>query len=255
MIKAGAQVSSLKAYLQTPEQVEETFCKLRDIGYRIVQLQWINPEIPPETIAEALKKAGLVSVSTQDYYQAVLEHLEDTLQLHKLCGSRNVCVSGVPERFLSAEGCLAFAEELTGFSARMEAAGKVVSFHPRVQEYRRFHGKTAVEMIMEHTPENFQLGLDLYHLIKAGLNPEEWLHRYQGRIEFVHFKDYCVNHRGEEQLVPVGQGVIDWGPSLRGCKETGVKWIFAEQESWSKDAFLCMAESLSFLQKNGVPAE
>ena len=55
-----------------------------------------------------------------------------------------------------------------------------------------------------------------------------------------------------EQLVPAGQGVISWEPIVRACKETGVKWIFAEQERWEKDAFLCMAESLDFLREMGV---
>lgn len=157
-----------------------------------------------------------------------------------------------PQQFLSEEGCLAFAKELTDFSVRMKALGKVVSFHPRVQEYCCFGGKSAVEILMENTPNTFQLGPDMYHLIKAGLDPEEWLHRYQGRIEFVHFKDYRINADGREELVPVGQGLIDWKPVIRACEETGVKWIFAEQERWQKDAFLCMKESLDFLREMGV---
>lgn len=252
MVTAGAQVSSLQAYLQTPQQMEETFCRLGEMGYHIVQIQWVNPEIPPETVAEALKKAGLTSVSTQDYYSAVMEHLEDTLRLHDLCGSRNICVSGIPCEFFSEDGCMVFAGKLTAFAAQMEAQGKVVSFHPRVQEYRRFGGKTAVDILMENTPDSFQLGLDLYHLIKAGLDPDEWIRRYQGRIEFVHFKDFCHGPNGEELLVPVGQGEIDWTSSIRACKETGIKWAFAEQERWQKDAFQCMAESLAFLKGNGI---
>ena len=252
MVTAGAQISSLKAYLQTPQMMEETFEKLRDIGYRIVQLQWINPEIPPETVAAALKRTGLVSVSTQDYYQEVIAHLAPTLRLHDLCGSKNICVSGIPQQFLTEEGCLSFAKELTEFAIRMASLGRVVSFHPRVQEYCNFGVKSAVEILMENTPVTFQLGLDMYHLIKAGQDPEEWLYRYQGRIEFVHFKDYRLDADGKEQLVPVGQGLIDWKPAVRVCKETGVKWIFAEQERWEKDAFLCMAESLDFLREMGV---
>ena len=93
MVTAGAQLSSLKAYLQTPDQMEETFEKLWDIGYRIVQLQWINPEISPETIAVALKRSGLKSVSTQDYYQEVVSRLDSTLRLHELCGSKKISVS------------------------------------------------------------------------------------------------------------------------------------------------------------------
>lgn len=252
MVTAGAQLSSLKAYLQTPEQMEETFERIREMGYRIVQLQWINPEILPQTIAGALERTGLKSVSTQDYYQEVIDHLSATVHLHDLCGSKNICVSGIPGQFLTQEGCLAFAGELTDLSARMKALGKVVSFHPRVQEYCSFGGRSAVEILMENTPDSFQLGLDLYHLIKAGEDPERWLRRYQGRIEFVHFKDYRLDESGAEQLVPLGQGRIDWEPIVRACRETGVRWIFAEQERWEKDAFLCMAESLAFLREMGV---
>ncbi len=251
-ITAGAQVSSLKAYLQTPGQMEETFEKLRRIGYRVVQLQWINPEIPPETVAAALSRTGLVSVSTQDYYQEVRNHISATLKLHELCGSRNICVSGIPESLLTEEGCLTFSRELTDFASQMEAVGRVVSFHPRVQEFCRFGGRSAVEILMENTPDSFQLGLDLYHLIRAGEDPQAWLRRFRGRIEFVHFKDYRMDADGREHLVPVGQGLIDWEPIIRACEENGVKWIFAEQERWEKDAFLCMAESLAHLREMGV---
>lgn len=96
MTKAGAQLSSLRAYLQTPQQMEETFEKLKEIGYRIVQVQWINPQIPPETVADTLRRTGLISVSTQDYYQEVRDNLAPVLRLHDLCGSKNICVSGIP---------------------------------------------------------------------------------------------------------------------------------------------------------------
>lgn len=221
MTKAGAQLSSLRAYLQTPQQMEETFEKLKEIGYRIVQVQWINPQIPPETVADTLRRTGLISVSTQDYYQEVRDNLAPVLRLHDLCGSKNICVSGIPQQFLSEEGCLAFAKELTDFSVRMKALGKVVSFHPRGQEYCCFGGKSAVEILMENTPNTFQLGLDMYHLIKAGLDPEKWLHRYQGRIEFVHFKDYCINADGREELVPVGQGLITGNPWSEPVRKPG----------------------------------
>lgn len=252
MLTAGIQLSSLKAYLQTPRQMEETFEKVRGMGYRIVQVQWIHPDIPPECVAAALRRTGLVSVSTQDYYAQVRANLSDTLRLHELCGSRNICVSGIPEPLLTEEGCLVFAGELTDFAASMGAAGRVVSFHPRVQEFRSFGGRSAVELVMENTPEAVRLGLDVYHVVRAGEDPQDWLHRYRGRIEFVHFKDYHIEADGGEQLVPVGQGLIDWKPVIQACRETGVKWIFAEQESWEKDAFLCMAESLDFLRKMGV---
>ena len=52
-------------------------------------------------------------------------------------------------------------------------------------------------------------------------------------------------------LVPVGQGVTDWSAAVDACRETGVRWAFAEQERWEKDAFLCMRESLDAMRAWG----
>ena len=39
----GAQVSSLRPYLQTPQELRASLQKLADMGYRTVQMQWWNP--------------------------------------------------------------------------------------------------------------------------------------------------------------------------------------------------------------------
>ena len=58
----------------------------------------------------------------------------------------------------------------------------------------------------------------------------------------VHFKDF----RGDE-LVPAGQGEIDWRPAIDACLETDVAYGFVEQETWNRDPFGCMNEALSWL--------
>ena len=45
--------------------------------------------------------------------------------------------------------------------------------------------------------------------------------------------------------------MTDWSADLVACRETGVRWAFAEQERWEKDAFLCMRESLDAMRAWG----
>lgn len=52
----GAQVSSLRPYLQTPQELRASLQKLADMGYRTVQMQWWNPEFEPELVAA--RRAG-----------------------------------------------------------------------------------------------------------------------------------------------------------------------------------------------------
>ena len=251
MTRAGIQVSSLKPYLTTEEEVAKTFRRLGEMGCRMVQLQWIDPSVPAPAIAGALEKSGMISVSTQDYYEEVSAHLSETLLLNRLCGSNHVCVSGIPKEYRSREGCIVFAGELNDLSRKLEEKGMVLSFHPRKQEYDLFDGISGVELIMENTRREVCLGLDLYHVCKAGLDGAEWIRRYAPRIDFVHFKDFLRLPDGSEKLVPVGQGDIEWTPMVKACLEEEIPWAFAEQESWDRDAFVCMQESFEWLIAQG----
>ena len=40
--------------------------------------------------------------------------------------------------------------------------------------------------------------------------------------------------------------------TLAAARDAGVPWVFAEQETWEQDAFVCMAQSLDYLQKQGL---
>lgn len=250
----GAQVSSLKPYLQTPGELRVSLQKLAEMGYRLVQMQWWNPEFSPELVASAVRDAGLQCVSTQDFYTAVNADFERTVRLNELCGSRCVCVSGIPADTLSRDSVLAFAEELSGMAARVAPLGMTLAFHPRAREWAEADsapGVTYTELLLQNSSENVTLGLDLYHSGKAGLDPDALLRRLAGRVEFVHFKDYVLDADGREHLTPVGQGRTDWRAAVAACKETRVPWAFTEQETWDKDAFECMRESLDAMRRWG----
>ena len=249
----GAQVSSLRPFLQTRREVRSAFFKLHQAGYRAVQLQWLSPALSPAFIAGALQEAGLKSVSTQDYFEQVEQDWEATLQLHRLCGSRDVCVSGIPGEDLDLSACANFTVKANEMVSRLNLLGMTLSFHPRAREFARIKGQTAVERVLEQTP-GMRLGLDCYHAVKAGEDPAGWIRRYKERVSFVHFKDYLLKD-GAQRLVPIGQGCIDWVPIIKACKEAGIPWVFAEQESWEKDPFACMEESLSYLKSAGLQAQ
>lgn len=249
-VTAGAQVSSLRPYLQTREDLRDALHRLAEMGYRTIQMQWWNPEFEPEFVAQAVRDAGLLCVSTQDLYPAVRDDFERTVRLNELCGGTCICVSGIPSSRLDRESVLAFSDEMTDMALRLAPLGMTLAFHPRAREWAPIHDASTVtctDLLLQNTPDNVTLGLDLYHSGKAGLAPETLLHQYAGRIEFVHFKDFIIQPDGTEVLMPLGQGQTDWSAAVVACKETCVRWAFAEQERWQTDAFDCMRESLRTL--------
>ena len=241
-MRIGIQVSSLKKYLQSEADVASSFEKLAAMGYTDVQIQWVGKSVPYEFIAGEIHKNNFVCWGTQDYYDLVCARMDDELRIGRLYGSRYICVSGIPERFRSVDGVKQMAEELNALTARLGKEGYILTFHPRVEEYRCIPGFDAVGYLMDSVPE-MQLTLDCFHTEKSGTDTAGMLRKYMGRTDIVHFK----NHKSG-QLCPLADGEIDYKPIFAVCAETGVKVVLTEQEAWQKDAFLCMEENLRYLK-------
>ena len=252
MTSLGYQASSLRAYLSTPDDLLATFRKLRDIGYRHLQLQWIDPAVPLEFTAEALRETGLTCIATQDGFQEVRDNLDHYVTMNRLWGSKSLCVSTIPRDQMTPEGIRYFCAEMSRMARVLGQQGISLTFHPLWFNFERVNGVSAVDTVMEMLPGEVGLTLCVYHAVRAGEDPIILLERYRGRVEICHFKDSAVFPDGKEYLVPVGQGQIDWPPIFEACCRTGVKWGLAEQESWQKDAFVCARESLDYISGCGI---
>lgn len=248
----GYQASSLKAYLSTPDDLMATFCKLKDIGYRHLQLQWIDPAVPLEFTAEALQKTGLTCIATQASYEEVRDNLDYYVKMNRLWGSKSLCVSTLPRDQMTPDGIMYFCTEMSRMAQVLGEQGISLSFHPLWFNFEKVNGVRALDTIMEKLHKEVNLTLCVYHAVRAGEDPITLLERYSGRVEICHFKDYAVFPDGKEYLVPVGQGQIDWPPIFKACHRTGVKWGLAEQESWKKDAFVCARESFNYISGCGI---
>ena len=223
--------------------MQQTFLQSAALGCRFVQLQWIDPSVPAESIAAALTEAGLVSVSVQDFFDSVCADEEYYLRLNELTGGEWLCVSRIPERMRSPEGLNRYIQELQRLRKTAEARGQKLCFHPVSADYAGIGGLCPVEEILARMPE-MKLCLDLYHLHKAGYSLPAWIAAHAGRIEMVHFKD-----EKNGALVPAGQGEVAYDGAVEACLKAQVSYGFVEQESWDRDPFVCIGEALAWLRR------
>ena len=244
-MKLGIQISSVKKYLENEQDVLASFKKVSQIGYKYIQIQWISPDVSPEFIKSALAETNLTCVGTQDYFDEVIPNLDNIIKMNDLWGGGDICVSRIPDRYHSLDGCMQLASEINEAIKIAESKGKTLSFHPIWTDYQIINGKPMIETLLENT--KLQIVLDAYHANKAGLDVVDIIKKWQGKIQFIHFKDMKINDDGTEELTPVGQGQIDWDSIIKACIETGVKYCFAEQERWQKDPFVCLKDSHDFI--------
>lgn len=237
----GIQVSSLKPLLLTEAQVLTAFSRMRTLGCSTVQLQWIDPSVPLEVIARALRDNHMESVSVQDFYEVIRSNFDYYANLNAVTGGTWMCVSRIPDRLKSREGLDAFIGELRAMQERLDPLGQKLCFHPVSADFTAVPGMNAVEYLLENMPE-MQLCLDLYHLNRNCADMPDFLRRYTGRVCMVHFKD-----AKDGELVPAGQGDTDWTGVAAACLETGIPYAFVEQEQWSRDPYDCLKEAMDWL--------
>jgi sugar phosphate isomerase/epimerase len=242
-METGIQVSSLKPLLKTAEQMRAAFENMSALGCRYVQLQWIDPAVKIEEIAATMEQYGMKSLGTQDFYVTVTENLEYYVNLNAATGGRWLTVSRIPENCKSREGLDIFAQELTALQNDLSSLGQRVCFHPVSADFTAVPGFHAVEYLLEKLPW-LKICLDLFHLDKNCDDMPGFIRRYAGRIPMVHFKD----HR-DGKLVPAGQGQVHWEGVTAACRDAGVGFGLAEQETWEGEPYRCLGDALSWIQK------
>ena len=236
----GIQVSSLKPLLGSAEAVCTAFDRMARLGCRYVQLQWIDPSVPIGDIASAM--GDMKSLGTQDFYVTVLENPEYYIKLNGATGGKWLTVSRIPERCKTRQGLDVFAAELTALQEKLEPLGQTVCFHPVSADFQAVPGMDPVAYLMDKLPW-LELCLDLFHLDKNCGDMPSFIRRYTGRIPMVHFKD----HR-EGILVPAGRGQVKWDGVVAACLDAGVGFGLAEQESWDRDPYDCLAQAMRWLE-------
>ena len=247
-MKTGIQVSSFRPVLTTEAEVKTAFEKMSAMGCRYVQLQWIDPRVSIACIASVLKETGMETLSVQDFFVEVEKNRGYYTQLNGAAGGTWICVSRIPPEYRSREGLDGYIQELRAMNRELENLGQKLCFHPVSGDFLPIEGFDPVEYLLDHMPE-LEICADLYHLHKSGKNMALWLRSCRGRVPMVHFKDYRLLPDGQEELVPAGQGVIDWTDVVEACVDAGVRYAFVEQERWQGDPFDRLEEALAWLNR------
>ena len=250
----GYQLSSITPYLDTPAHMRDSFEKIAKIGYRHVQLQGVPIEIDDNDIANALKGSGLNCVATQvDYSFALGNNSERVIARASRCGAKCICFALIPREIDSIAALEEFAVKVNKTAKKVQAAGMILTFHPIGHDFRDMQGQPAYQRLLDLLTESIQLTFCVSSAHSAGIaNTLPIIEKYAGRIDLVHFKDDAPISGTERHLMPLGQGTHDWAPILNACNDAGVKYVFAEQERWLKDAFDCAKDSYDYLKSLGL---
>lgn len=237
-MQIGAQGYTVRRSAQTEADLRKTAARLREIGFRTLQVSAFGP-IAPEVIREICDENELKIVVTHTNPQRILEDTADVIREHQILGCKNVGIGAMPEPYRGTlEGLRAFLAAYDRAALALYDAGMKLQYHNHGFEYERANGRCLIDIMAEETdPQRWGFILDVYWTQFGGRSPSRQIDALRGRIDVIHLKDMKVQGF-QQQFAAVMEGNLDFEGILAACERTGVPHGMIEQdECYGRDPF------------------
>ena len=141
-------------------------------------------------------------------------------------------------------------EAVTILSKAGEAAKKsgfTFCYHNHDKEFALVDGEKPYDVFLSQVSADvMKFELDLAWATKAGINPVDLFKKYPNRFPLWHVKDIDKEFKN---VLPVGDGVVDFKNIFANAKLAGMKHFFVEHDM-PKDALASITTSINYLKKN-----
>ncbi len=144
---------------------------------------------------------------------------------------------------VTADDIKASAEVLNKTDEACKKAGLTFAYHNHDAEFHPVEGVLPYDLFLKQT--NVKMELDLAWATKGGKNPVDLFKQNPGRFPLWHVKDLDASR---ENVLPVGEGTIDYKPIFAAAQIAGMKHFFVEHDM-PKDPFASIATSFKNIQK------
>lgn len=253
--KLGLQLYTLRDFFKDEEFTDLTFKKMAECGY--TEAHTAGTYINAEKFIELAHKHGINFIGTHyDYYQ-ILNNPEETMRIHKLWGTTNIGIGGMPGE---ARGSLdALKKFISDFNHAAEGYAKhgfKLTYHNHHFEFLRIDGtKTLMDYLYEGLdPATTSFVLDTCWVHAGCANLNAWMEKLAGRIDILHLKDVMLKNEGGHlfgTMTEVGNGTVDWPSVIKLAEQIGVKHYVVEQDAnfIGNNAFTSIKASADYLKQ------
>ena len=227
-MKLGAQFYSIRDVCKTPEELRQSFRRIKEIGYDSVQISGVGESVTAKDIAACVAEFDLPAASTHSPFERIVHDTDALIAEHKLFGASEIGIGGLG-RPKDLETARAQLTELRFAAQKIRAAGLTFAFHNHSYEFADLGGGVSMFTIMAEECPEINFIFDVYWAVYAGQDPVAFIRRFGNRMTNIHFKDMKTAPQGP--ICPCGEGIIDFVPIYDACREVGIQNVFVEQDN------------------------
>lgn len=255
----GLQLYSLREYIGN--DVRGVLSKVADIGFKEVETYGYSPEngfwgLEVEEFNRILKDNGLSTPSGHYGADPFLspegtdEDLRYVLEVANQLGQQYVIIPYISEPLrTSISDYERMAERLNRAGEMCQEAGLQLAYHNHAFEFDNYNGRNGFEVFLQNTDEDLvKFELDIYWVVRAGIDPAELFNQYPGRFPLWHVKD--MSRTNPEMNTEIGSGSINYKDIYQYADVAGAEHFIVEQENFEMDPYQSLRQSFNHIQKN-----
>lgn len=231
--------------------LEEQFAAVERAGIEAVELVG-DHGIAANEMSALLAQYDLDVVSSHVPINALRDDMDEIIAFNKAIDNDTLVIPYLAEeaRPDKAEGWQELGQEIGEMADRLAEEELRLAYHNHDFEMQTYDGRTALEILLEAAGPEVLGEVDLAWVARGGLDPADYLSRFEGRLFAVHAKDNAPAGTAEDErgFAILGQGVLDWQAILPAAERAGAEWYIIEHDQ-PRDAQAVMTEGHRFLNE------
>nr|WP_068887152.1 sugar phosphate isomerase/epimerase [Pedobacter panaciterrae] len=253
----GLQLYSLRELM--PKDVNGTLQKVSLAGYTQVELYGFNIKdqfwgLKPMELKKILHNNHLEPISGHFNMFPYLKtgeqaELRAAIDAAKILGLKYITIPWLqPDMRTNAEDYRTLAKRLNYAGELCKNAGLKLAYHNHDFEFIKYGNETGMDILLKHTDKKLvDFEMDIYWVIRSGLQPKVLFKAHPGRFVMWHIKDM---DRSDLNLnAEIGSGAIDYKNLFKDAKLSGMKYFFVEHESnYKPDMIGSITQSCTFVK-------
>lgn len=200
--------------------------------------------LTPKEMKQTCKDLGMTlrsgHVHIDDKWKQTMDEAAESGQEYVIC-------STMPTSGQTADNYKKVAETFNKAGEECKKLGLKFGYHNHEYEYESQNGQVLYDILLDNTQaELVHMELDLGWVIVAGKNPLDYFNKYPGRFPLWHLKDMDLV---KKHSVEFGKGKLDILTMLKNSKQSGLQYIFVEQEEYASTPLESMQYNMDYLKK------
>ncbi|WP_081210288.1 sugar phosphate isomerase/epimerase family protein [Salegentibacter sediminis] len=254
----GLQLYSLRDLLKKKD-LENIISKISQVGIKEIETYGYSRKAlfwghEARDFKQMLSDYGLNSPSGHysggDYLtgEKNISDFKYILDAANTMNQKYVIIPGIPGSLQqSLDGFKQTAKKLTEIGEMCRKQGLKLAYHNHAFEFKDFQGRNGMEIFLTEIDKDLiDFELDIYWVVRAGIDPVKLFKKHPGRFKLWHIKD--MMKLDESLNTEIGNGSINYKELITYAQTSGLEHLIIEQENFEIDPFESLSKSYDYIQ-------